>query len=413
MTNRVLSSFATAVVLTSAACGGMTLHSPPNGATINTSTVSVRATWTDIQGSPDFTLDNVDVTSSFTINTTTEEATASLTVTPGTHTIRFGANSFCSYCNPKYQRRVLSSTFTVTGPPAPTISLAVTPATVELPRGGSATVNAAITRSTTVTGAVTLSMSAVPGVTTTFTQPGTGNSGTITLTAAPGASLGTTNATVTATGPMGSPTDNDGLNVKVGPRLGAFNEVVPNISAAGVTANSPQGGHRVRITTGAAVGSNHPFAATFETSNGQNRGVAFFYQGAAGFCAGDSAGVVLTNNGNAFGQSSSHMFSIAYFPRGTPVMDRPAETAGGGNSVVQPRIFFSPDCSLAIIAHGNRAGTTPYVVSAMDLRTGSLIGQSVEANMITPATLARVLYQGGRVQMEIRTDLQTVMFPIP
>ena len=44
------------------ACGGMTLHEPSNGATINTATVNVRATWTDIQGSPDFALDGTDVT---------------------------------------------------------------------------------------------------------------------------------------------------------------------------------------------------------------------------------------------------------------------------------------------------------------------------------------------------------------
>lgn len=411
MNCRVSSTAAVAFGILSAACGGMTLHSPPNGATINTGTVNVRATWTDIQGTPDFKLDGVDVTSAFTINTTAEEATAMLPVTPGSHTIEFGANSYCSYCNPRYQRRVLSSTFTVSGP---SVTLTLTPATIELPRGGSATVNAAVSRSPTFTGAVTLTVTAVPGVTSTAAQiAATSTSGAITLVAAPGAPLGTTNATVTAAGPMNTPTHTRPLAVKVGRRLGTFLEVQPGISGAGVTSPSPGGGHRVRITSGAQVGSNHSFAATFETASGQNRGVAYFYQGAAGFCAGDSAGVVLSNNASAFGHSSSHVFFIAYFPRGNIVIDRPAETAGGGNSVVQPRIFLSQDCSVAIIAHGNRAGTTPYTVRAIDLVTGSDFGQSVEANLITPATLGRIVYMNNLVQLEIATDISTVTFPIP
>ncbi len=409
--NRRTVLIATGLGLLFSACGGMTLHEPSNGATINTATVNVRATWTDIQGAPDFALDGVDVTNQFTINTTTEEATATLPVSPGSRTISFGANSYCSYCNPKYQRRVLTSTFTVSGP---SITLAVTPTSVEVPRGGSTTVTANITRSPTVSSAVAMAVSVIPGVTVTAPSiaaaPAT--SSTITLNAAAGAPLGNTTATVTATGPGGMPTATRPLSVRVRPRLGNFTEVPATISSAGMTTPSPLGTHRVRTELGSAVGSNHAFAATFETMSGQRRGVAYFYQGGPGFCAGDSAGVVITNNAAAFGHSSSHVYFIAYFPRNT-VIDRPAQTAGGGNSVVQPRIFFSPDCTVAIIAHGNVAGTAPYVVRAIDLVTGADFGQSIEANTITAASLAKIVFLNGQVQVEIVTDLGTRRSPIP
>jgi hypothetical protein len=188
--------------------------------------------------------------------------------------------------------------------------------------------------------------------------------------------------------------------------------VAASIVGAGVTTPSPLGTHRVRTELGSAVGSNHAFAATFETTSGQRRGVAYFYQGGPGFCAGDSAGVVISNNAAAFGHSSSHVYFLVYFPSGT-VIDRPAQTAGGGGSVVQPRIFFSPDCTVAVIAHGNVGGTAPYVVRAIDLVSGSDFGQSVEASTITPASLAKIVFLNSQVQVEIVTDMGTRRFPIP
>jgi hypothetical protein len=86
--------------------------------------------------------------------------------------------------------------------PAASIAIGLNPTTVTLNRGGSAqSVTVNLTRSN-YTGSVTLSTSTLPsGVTATFTQPGVGNSGSISLSAASTATLvsGQT-ITITASG---------------------------------------------------------------------------------------------------------------------------------------------------------------------------------------------------------------------
>jgi hypothetical protein len=93
----------------------------------------------------------------------------------------------------------VTATFSLTvNPPSIAIS-SVNPSSITLVRGGSAqSVTVSLTR-TNYTGGVTLSTSALPsGVTATFTQPGTGNSGRITLKAASNATL-VSNQTITIT----------------------------------------------------------------------------------------------------------------------------------------------------------------------------------------------------------------------
>jgi phosphatidylethanolamine-binding protein (PEBP) family uncharacterized protein len=93
-----------------------------------------------------------------------------------------------------------AATFTLTVT-TPTIAISsVSPSSFTLVRGGSAqslTVN--LTRSN-FTGSVTLSSTLPAGVTATYTQPGTGNSGSISLKAASNAIAGSTQITITASG---------------------------------------------------------------------------------------------------------------------------------------------------------------------------------------------------------------------
>ena len=94
-----------------------------------------------------------------------------------------------------------TATFTLTVT-TPTIAISsVSPSSVTLARGSSASLTVNLTRSN-FTGSVTLSTSGLPtGVTATYTQPSTGNSGTISLKAASNASLvSSRSTTITASG---------------------------------------------------------------------------------------------------------------------------------------------------------------------------------------------------------------------
>ncbi len=95
----------------------------------------------------------------------------------------------------------VSTTFSLTVTAAPKIAVSVSPSSVTLIRGGSAqSIKVTLTR-TNFTGSVTLSNSSLPsGVTATYTQPGTGNSGSISLKAASNATVGSKSVTLTASG---------------------------------------------------------------------------------------------------------------------------------------------------------------------------------------------------------------------
>ena len=100
-----------------------------------------------------------------------------------------------------------SATFSLTATPAMGISLSANPTSVTLTAGGaSQTVGVTLTR-TNFTGAVTLGVTGLPtGVSTTNTDPGTGNSGSILLLASAEATLATNQTiTITASGSGVSP----------------------------------------------------------------------------------------------------------------------------------------------------------------------------------------------------------------
>lgn len=99
--------------------------------------------------------------------------------------------------------RVAQLTLTVT--PAPgTMLVAVNPATITVPQGGSGQATATLTR-TNLTGAVTFSATNVPAGVAIAYAPATtnGNTSTAAITAAPGTATGTHQVTIVATGPGG------------------------------------------------------------------------------------------------------------------------------------------------------------------------------------------------------------------
>ena len=170
----------------------------------------------------------------------------------------------------------VTSTFSLTVSPTPSIVIgSVSPGVVTLVQGGSAqSVTVNLTR-TNYTGSVTLATSTLPsGVTATYTQPGTGNAGSITLQAASDAAL-VSNQTITITasgsgvssatssfsltvnagqGISVSPANLDFANQGVGTTSGAQTVTLTNTGTATVTISSitASGISRRPTTVGAA-----------------------------------------------------------------------------------------------------------------------------------------------------------------
>ncbi|GEM_PF-2265398 len=147
--------------------------------------------------------------------------TASTSAALGTLTITVSASG--SSVNP------VTDTFDLTVGPRPAIgSLDVVPALIEVYQGNTADLAASITRISGYTGSVSLLItSSLPtGVSASYSGPGTGNSGTITLTADVSALLGTWTLTIAATGSdVDSVTDT--VELTVGPRQAITLDITP------------------------------------------------------------------------------------------------------------------------------------------------------------------------------------------
>jgi hypothetical protein len=150
----------------------------------------------------------------------------------------------------------VTATFSLTvNPPSIAIS-SVNPSSITPVQGGSAqSVTVNLTRSS-YTGSVTLSTSALPsGVTATFTQPGTGNSGSISLKAASNATLVSTQTiTITASG-SGVASATATFSLTVNPPSMAISSVNPSSitlvrggSAQSVTVNLTRNNYTGSVT---------------------------------------------------------------------------------------------------------------------------------------------------------------------
>lgn len=193
--------FAT-VLLTACGAGNITINPPAANSNV-TSPFDVEIRWDgDINGLDVVRLDTTDVKSSFIFDYGNKVAktmpTAKLTASAGPHTL------YASYQIPptifgQYggSRKEGTISFTVAKP----FTIAVSPTTVSLARGGSQAVTATISPASGFTGAVTVTIAGLPtGVTSTITStsPTTSSIALVASATAPG---GTATATVTGTSP--------------------------------------------------------------------------------------------------------------------------------------------------------------------------------------------------------------------
>jgi subtilase family serine protease len=155
-----------------------------------------------------------------------------------------------------------TATFTLTVNPTPSIAISsVSPSSVTLARGGSAQSLTVNLKRTSYTGSITLSTSSLPsGVTATYTQPGTGTSGTIKLQAASNASV-VSNRSITITA--------SGTGVSSATATFTLTVTTPTIAISSVSPNPitlVRGGSAQPLTVG-LTRSNFTGSVTLSTSN--------------------------------------------------------------------------------------------------------------------------------------------------
>jgi hypothetical protein len=139
--------------------------------------------------------------------------------------------------------------------------------------------------------------------------------------------------------------------------------------------------------------------------------------GGAGFCRDNNAaqppltrGVVLTSSPS--GSNAQYGFTFVDLVGSPAVLREMYADSSKTNPVViaQPRVFFSPDCTLALVAGVNTLGPSNYVVTVQDLQTGNPpagpCGWPIQFNS-NNAFSAVVKTQGAQAQVEVTVDAGT------
>ena len=405
-----------------AGCGAINIESPATGATVG-SPVSVVITWADMQGGPELEIDGADYTSQVQVSSGGNRATASIPLAAGSHNMTAWGRIYCSYCTgDKYPRQGTTNHFTVTGgnggTVTPALKVTLQPSNLMVERGQSGTIVVSVAR-TNWSGDVVVQVSGLPsGVTASpLTISAAQSSGTLKLSADARAAVGKQPVNVTAAATAGTPKDTQPLNLHIARINGPFSEVAPDFATVGGSKSSPDGTYSVAIKTGAQVALPSDLAAVFQKGNqvvGQPVGFAIgptSNLGGAGFCAASTWAVVLSGKANQMGSSSEYLFKF-FDLAGNPGVVR--EWPANGLKQLyffQPRVYLSPDCSVAFVAGANLAGSSNNVLRVIDLVSGNPVGSDVPFNGSSFGATLKIV--NGQQIVEVTTDGQTQSFVLP
>lgn len=323
---------------------------------------------------------------------------------------------------------------------APGFTIAsVTPATVLIPRGGSAVVTATVARVGGFTGEIDISASGLPnGIAAPTTRIGAGaaSTGTITLNASNGAALADIAAgnvppaqTVTialsgvCTPACPGMTASGTVSARIGRRLGQFAVAAPSLRNAPANATSVDG------TIGLAYTTANPqppgFTATYRRvgSSGALAAINLVQSPiswGAGLCGANPtvAGVVLS--GTYGGVTSAPMFYVLpiWAPGSATTPARQFTVSvdavnSNANATITPSLWYSPDCTLAAYVQSSFTATPPAGLTVIDMRTGQPIGQALLYAGASPSRL-EVVNAGSGQEVRVQftpSDVRTI--PIP
>lgn len=396
--------------------------------------VPIEVQWegVSVRPHPEVALDNAPLTVLF--NDTGNSSAAILTTGLGAHTLVVSGDLTAKGSIATYSAQ---SAFTVTAQLPPTggpggFSVSAAPSDLLVERGKSATTTVTITRIAPFAGAVTLAISAPPtGIAApSVTIPAGTSTGTITISASAAAVHGKPMLPLTGTS-SGVANAGTPLKLTVGRETGTFQEANPTPYQSNVpqTKTALAGGFRVDIAAGGTTLPQPRKATFFRGTQAVGNEIGFTLGpnstlGGAGFCA-NTAPVAITRgvvlSGAMPSYPSQNVVTLLDLTATAPQLievptDMTVQRTGGPLISFQPRVFFSRDCTVALVAGANKLGPSNHILRVYDLNSGQPIG--AEVTFDTPVFSALLRNAGAKQEVEIKVDVggtnpQTVVRAIP
>lgn len=386
-----------------------------------------------VRPQPELALDGNPMTGVF--STSGKSSVGSVKAALGSHTVVVSGDLAAKNTVATY---TASSTFTVAPAPPPSggsggFTVSASPPAVLVERGKSVMTTITVTRVAPFTGAVTLALSTPPtGITSPSVVVAAGTpSGVVTLAVGASAAHGKVMLSLAATS-TGVPNAGTPLTLTVGRETGGFVEAnpTPYLSTVPSSRSALAGNFRVDIGTGAPSLPQPRKASFFRGTQAVGGDIGFTLGpvsniGGAGFCANSAPmaitrGVVLS--GAMPGYAAQNVVTILDLTAAAPrLIETTADmnvqqTTNGPFILFQPRVFFSQDCTVALVVGANKLGPSKHILRLLDLLTGQPIGTEVPFETATFSALLR--NAGLQQEVEIKVDTgspsaQTVVRTIP
>ena len=353
----------------------------------------------------------------------TEVLTTTLPLAPGSYTLTASGtyNQWTGQATPISK----TSSFTVSTL-TPTFTLGSAGSLVVRRNGGSANLAATISPAAGFSAPVTLSVPNPPsGVTAgTATIPAGSTTGQLALTATAGADYGDRTVTLRAQG--GGVTRTTTFTLRVFHATGSFAKASFAVNTPPQTAVSANGAVRLTARLGTAEALPSAFAAVYERVAGAVRlgqPVPFNHGqtnvmnqafGGAGFCAGSTAGFVISGKGPGVVApvSAQYVASVLEFTNPSVVgqADVAAFRSSGTLYYLEPAVYFNSDCTLALAVGAHPLGPANNVAQVINLKSSSIVS-SIEFN--DPSFTASVVDAGTRQRIEFTSGGQTQNVNLP
>ena len=396
--------------------------------------VKVNVQWdgVSVRPHPEIALDNTALPVVFM--TSGNSSVVDITTGLGSHTVVVSGDLSAKGTIATYSAQ---SAFTVTAQLPPTggpggFSVSAAPSDLLVERGKSATTTVTITRIAPFTGAVTLAIIAPPtGIAApSVTIPAGTSTGSITVSASVAAVHGKPTLPLTGTS-SGVANAGTPLKLTVGRETGTFQEANPTPYQSNLpqTKTALAGGFRVDIAAGGTTLPQPRKATFFRGTQAVGNEIGFTLGpnstlGGAGFCA-NSAPVAITRgvvlSGAMPSYPSQNVVTLLDLTATAPSLievpiDMTVQRTGGPLISFQPRVFFSRDCTVALVAGANKLGPSNHILRVYDLKSGQPIG--AEVTFDTPVFTALLRNAGAKQEVEIKVDVggtnpQTVVRAIP
>jgi hypothetical protein len=404
------------------------INKPVNGSTLPCTSagnvncpVDVDIQWqgVEVKPQPDLTLDGTALPST-TLTSGASSSVGTLKVAPGGHTLLVEGDLTG---NNGVQHMSATSTFTVQPSPG-TFAITGPSGNVLVERGQCAQVTINVTRMPPFAGAVDLALNSPPpppaGISAAqVSVAGTALLGSLSICAGASAAPGPSTVKVKGSA-SGLPDSMATLNLVIGRQTGAFAEANPTPYTNVATSTTSNGGN-FRVTVAMVplgfeasffrVGSTTRIGPAVTFTKGPTSNL-----GGAGFCSDGSSlaltrGVVLS--GSPTGSSAQNVFSFLDLTAPAPsAIQQEANTtvmhSGGAPYTFQPRVFFSPDCTLAFVVSANALGPSSNILYVRDLVRGVPLGHEVPFETSTfGATLSNSPQNKQQIVVEVDTGTPT------